>query len=468
MTRTHLWASLLLLSTTLLTPALRAQESTLPKRELPSGTEQITESSIAATVSFLASDELAGRGTGSSEFDIAAAYVASRFRSVGMQSGGDNGTYYHITEFPLKYPPESATLSLGEETHLLFGILGASTEHVSYSGEWKTINPDKPDDWGTLSTFVVAEWETTAKAQRAHSQLARLAQKLEAAGAKGLILKASADSEWHQQAINWQSRPRLEPRNDINIPILVVSLQLDLTPKIRVDVPPVRIATRPMRNVIGVIPGSDPELSKQGILFSAHLDHLGSIEGEGDRIFNGADDDASGVTAVLTLADAYAKSAIRPRRTLLFMTFWGEEVGLLGSQAYVERPSWPLKNIAANINIEMIGRPEDGARNKTWVTGWNESDLGPLMRRAAEEWGYEIFEHPQFSPMLYRSSDNWSFVQKGVVAHSFSAGSLHGDYHQVNDEWERLELEHMTQVIRALYVGSLPLANGEITPKRTK
>jgi hypothetical protein len=89
------------------------------------------------------------------------------------------------------------------------------------------------------------------------------------------------------------------------------------------------------------------------------------------------------------------------------------------------------------------------------------------MHEAAHAWGGDIFEHPKFSAMLYRSSDNWSFAQSGVIAHSFSAGSLHADYHKPDDEWDRLEIPHMTQVIRNLFVGSLPLASGEVTPKKT-
>jgi Zn-dependent M28 family amino/carboxypeptidase len=222
-----------------------------------------------------------------------------------------------------------------------------------------------------------------------------------------------------------------------------------------------------MRNVIGVLRGSDETLQKQAVLFSAHLDHLGSNPAlADDSIFNGADDDASGVTAVVTLADAIGGMKERPKRSVLFMTFWGEESGLLGSKQFVANPSWPLDQIVANVNIEMIGRPEGGARGKIWMTGWQESDLGILMSRSAKAWGIEIFEHPKFSSMLYRASDNWSFVERGVIAHSFSAGSLHPDYHQVDDEWDRLEIPHMTQVIQGLWLGSLPILDGTQTPSK--
>lgn len=147
------------------------------------------------------------------------------------------------------------------------------------------------------------------------------------------------------------------------------------------------------------------------------------------------------------------------------MTFWGEEKGLLGSRHYASQPTWPLDKLVANINIEMVGRPKPGAAGKIWMTGWQQSDLGPMLAAAAKAIDVRIFEHPQHSQPLYRASDNYSFVEKGVVAHSFSAGSLHDDYHQPGDEWGKLELRHMTRVIQGLFVGSMPLANGEVTPK---
>ena len=219
--------------------------------------------------------------------------------------------------------------------------------------------------------------------------------------------------------------------------------------------------------MIGVLRGSDPELAKQAIIFTAHLDHIGIANTTGDTINNGADDDASGVTAVLTLADAYTALPTKPKRSVIFMTFWGEEKGLLGSRHYTNDPTWPLTDTIANLNLEMLGRPEPGAHGKVWMTGWDQSDLGTLLKQGAQQAGVLVFEHPKFSGFLYRQSDNWSFVEKGVVAHSFSAGSLHSDYHKPTDEWERLRLDHMTKVIQGLFVGSLPLANGEVTPKKS-
>ena len=222
-----------------------------------------------------------------------------------------------------------------------------------------------------------------------------------------------------------------------------------------------------LKNVVGVLRGSDPELAKQALIFTAHLDHIGIANTTGDAINNGADDDASGVTAVLTLADAYTALTQKPKRSVIFMTFWGEEKGLLGSRHYASDPTWPLDDTIANLNLEMLGRPEPGAQGKVWMTGWDQSDLGTLLKQGAQRAGVLVFEHPRYSGFLYRQSDNWSFVEKGVIGHSFSAGSLHSDYHKPSDEWERLRLDHMTQVIRGLFLGSLPIANGEVTPKKT-
>ena len=150
------------------------------------------------------------------------------------------------------------------------------------------------------------------------------------------------------------------------------------------------------------------------------------------------------------------------------MTFWGEEKGLLGSKHFVKNPLWPLDKVVANINLEMIGRPEDGAESKAWMTGWDKSDLGLLMAEGAKRANVEIFNHKKFGDMLYRQSDNYPFAQAGVIAHSFSAGSLHADYHQPTDEWEKLNLPHMTKIIQGLVAGTLPIANGQLTPIRTK
>ena len=228
-----------------------------------------------------------------------------------------------------------------------------------------------------------------------------------------------------------------------------------------------RKLNEPVRNVLGVLRGVDDVLSSEAILVTAHLDHIGTLSRGDDRVYNGADDNASGVTAVLALADAFASLELRPRRSIVFATFWGEEKGLLGSKAFVQKPLWPLDHITANVNIEMVGRPEPDAREKVWMTGWRHSNLGELMNAGSQRVNVEIFNRTDVGEMLYTRSDNASFVRRGVVAHSFSAGSLHADYHQPGDEWEKLDIPHMTKVLQGLFCGILHVANSDDGPKAT-
>ena len=434
------------------------------------GLNEITEGKVTATISFLASDELAGRATGSDEFNIAARYVASRFRGAGLDGNLADGDYFHVTKKPMTQTPNSPVKLTNVDSKPLeqFGLLAAGSEVVTYAGNLKPIDLTSELPKSGLDAVVGGILTTNLKGPRMVSQIVRLTSTLHDAGAKALLLGISNDSELIQPAREYQEKPRSEStRGRFALPVILVPESTLASTTVQLEVPATILSESPMKNVIGLLEGTDPELSKEAILFSAHLDHLGAKPSAGDGIFNGADDDASGVTAVVMLADAFAKMQ-RPKRSLLFMTFWGEESGLLGSKQFVETPAWPLDKIRANVNIEMIGRPEAGARNKIWMTGWQESDLGVVMNKASLPFGVEIFDHPKFSAMLYRQSDNWSFAQKGVIAHSFSAGSLHSDYHQPDDEWERLEIPHMTRVIQGLFVASLPIAYGESTPNKTK
>ena len=432
------------------------------------GLAEITEGRVTATISFLASDELAGRATGSSEFNIAAKYVASRFQGAGLDGSLADGDFYHVTMKQLTKTPSGPVKLLGSDLQPIahLGLLAGGTELVSYSGRLIQIDLQSELPTTGLDGAVGGMMAGNAKGARILSQVARMTSTLKEAGAKVLLLGVAADSDLIGLAREAQEKPRAEsPRARFAIPVLLVPETALSATSIQLDIPAQIVSESPMRNVIGLLQGTDPVLSKEAILFSAHLDHLGTKPIAGDGIYNGADDDASGVTAVVMLADAFAKMP-KPKRSLLFMTFWGEESGLLGSKQFVETPAWPLESIRANVNIEMIGRPEPGARNKIWMTGWQESDLGVIMNNASLPFGVEIFDHPKHSAMLYRASDNWSFVQKGVIAHSFSAGSLHSDYHQPDDEWDRLEIPHMTRVIQGLFVASLPLANGDSTPSK--
>lgn len=430
--------------------------------------EKVTENSVTGTISFLASDEMAGRGTPSKEFTIATAYVASRFRSAGTKGLGKDGSYY-LESFvdTVRTPDSGSVFEVSTGPAPAISLFNAATTPFEFEGKIPLIDKDGALPGDKPGPAAVA-WEDSPEARpgATASLLRRRAVAFAGKNVTALLVIVPAQSELWKVArqLRQEARPD-NARGRIDIPVLLVAEKTWNDESVcKLKVPQQLKEKASVRNVVAFIEGSDPELSKEAIFYSAHLDHLGGNGTGEDKVFNGADDDASGVTAVVTLADAFSALEPRAKRSVVFMTFWGEEQGMLGSKQLVEDSPWPLDKLVAGINIEMIGRPEDGARNKIWMTGWNESDLGPLVAAGARRVGVENFEHPTLSQRLYGSSDNISFVNKGVIAHSFSGGSLHSDYHQPSDEWQRLDLPHMTQVIRGLYAGSLPIAQGIFTP----
>jgi aminopeptidase YwaD len=149
---------------------------------------------------------------------------------------------------------------------------------------------------------------------------------------------------------------------------------------------------------------------------------------------------------------------------VLFVCFTGEERGLVGSKAFCEQPPVPLERIAANLNLEMLGRPESGSEGKAWVTGPDLSDFAAIAAAAMKRAGVELIDF-KMAGQLFQQSDNWSFAQRGIVAHSVSAGSLHGDYHQPSDHADKLDVAHMTRIVRALRELTVELANREQGPQ---
>ncbi len=221
----------------------------------------------------------------------------------------------------------------------------------------------------------------------------------------------------------------------------------------------------PPRNVGALLLGSDPALRDEVVVFSAHYDHVGmDPRREGDRIFNGADDDATGTAAVLALARAVAKLPVAPKRTTLFLCFYGEEKGFVGSRHYCENPAIPLVRTRAVFNLEMLGRPDDIAKNEAWVTGFDVSDFGALIAESAKEAGIRFYERGRESRMLFSASDNIEFAKRGVPAHSISAGSLHGDYHKPSDEVAKLDIPNMTAVVKGIFVAGVRMADGGTVP----
>ena len=218
-------------------------------------------------------------------------------------------------------------------------------------------------------------------------------------------------------------------------------------------------------NVIGILRGSDPKLSKETILLSAHLDHLGvRANMPGDNIFNGADDDASGVTAVLELAEALAKEK-KPKRTVVFALFGSEEIGGYGARYFQEHPPVPVESFVANLEFEMIGRPDSAVPSHTlWLTGYERSDLGAQL--AAH--GARLVADPHPEQNFFRRSDNYVLARKGIIAHTVSSYGLHTDYHRPSDDLAHIDFAHMTEAIASM-VGPVEwLVNTDFKPQWNK
>ena len=218
-----------------------------------------------------------------------------------------------------------------------------------------------------------------------------------------------------------------------------------------------------LTNVGGMIEGKRKD---EFVVFSGHYDHIGIQEPvAGDSIANGADDDAAGTTAMIMLADYY-KQQPQPERSLLFVAFTAEEMGGYGSQ-YFSQQLDPDK-IVAMFNIEMVGKPSKFGPNSAYLTGFERSDLGPLMQKRLQGTTYSIHPDPYPEQNLFYRSDNATLARLGVPAHTISSVQIDKDktYHTVKDELEQLDMEHLTNMIKAIALGSEGVVSGEDTPTR--
>ena len=213
-------------------------------------------------------------------------------------------------------------------------------------------------------------------------------------------------------------------------------------------------------NVIGLLKGGDPRLAGEVIVVDAHYDHLGiGTPVAGDSIYNGADDDASGTVSVLAVAKALARSP-RPKRSILFVLTTGEEEGLLGTNWMLAHFPLPLDSVVANLETEMIGRPDSlaGGPGKAWLTGYDRSTMGAMLASAH----VPIVADPRPSQHFFERSDNIAFAERGIPAHTLSTFNLHADYHQPSDDLSRIDFAHMTAVINSARRAVELLANGPL------
>lgn len=216
-------------------------------------------------------------------------------------------------------------------------------------------------------------------------------------------------------------------------------------------------------NIIGVLEGKSKK--DEYVIISAHYDHLGIGKPiEGDSIYNGANDDASGVTGVLALADYFKK--VGNERTIVFAAFTAEEMGLIGSTHFGK--GIDADKFVAGINLEMIGKTPSFGPNTAWLTGFERSDFGKIVQKNLEGSGYQLFPDPYKNFNLFFRSDNASLARLGVPSHTFSTTAIDvdKDYHKVTDEAETLNMTVITQTIQAVAKGTKSIIDGKDTPTR--
>jgi hypothetical protein len=221
-------------------------------------------------------------------------------------------------------------------------------------------------------------------------------------------------------------------------------------------------------NVIAILPGSDPELRDSYVVFSAHMDHVGTgvPDASGDSIYNGADDDASGTAAVIEIAQAFASLRPAPARSIAFLTVSGEEGGLWGSRAFVTDGPIETRNIVADINMDMIGR---NAPDTVVAIGLRYSDLGPRILQIAErntDLGLTVIDDPWPDERFFFRSDHYNFASAGVPAIFLFAGT-HADYHRPSDEVERIDASKAARIARLAFRLGLDIASDANEPAWT-
>ncbi|HYL21654.1 MAG TPA: M28 family peptidase [Gemmatimonadales bacterium] len=470
-----------------------------------SGVTSITTADVRRRINIIADDSMLGRATPSPQLDEVAAYVAGEFRRFGLKPGGDSGTYLqHYPLDVLRFDPESAAIRIagpipttwrsGPDVLLVDGqppaaaaagsavvITGSAqatdaldpaavTGKVVFLAYGPGVNavaskvlPLHPLAVVLVAGFPDSIWETLP----GHKVTERVRNPSEGTGvvtpAVFVVRSATAGALFSQGGVSPDSLRAWGDRSLSAHPLAGVTLQLDVHEQV------LQHPSAP--NAIGILEGSDPVLKKEYVLFTAHMDHIGTpAAGEGcvasgaDSICNGADDDGSGTVAVIELAQAFASARGRPKRSLVFMTVSGEERGLWGSAYFADHPTVPLADVVADLNSDMVGR---NSKDTVAVIGREHSNLGTTLDSvAAAHRELNIKPVGDLWPQegLYFRSDHYNFARKGVPILFFTTG-LHPDYHKVSDSADKIDAEKEARFARLVYHLGVAVANSPQRPQ---
>ena len=469
------------------------------------GAASITIADVQRRIGIIADDSMLGRATPSPQLDAVATYVAGEFKRFGLKPGGDSGTYFQ--HYPLeirRVEPESSIIRIaghapgiwraGQDVLLVDGqppaaaaagqavvITGSAQAggaldsaavtgkvlFVAYGPELNAIAPKvlplRPLALVLVAAFPDSIWAKLPGREPTASVRNPSVESGPTIPAVFVVRTATAGALFAQGGASLDSLRAWGDRPLAARPLTDVRLEVDVRAQV------LQHASAP--NTIGILEGSDPTLKKEFVLFTAHMDHIGTPSaGEGctprgaDSICNGADDDGSGTVAVIELAQAFTSARERPKRSLVFMTVSGEERGLWGSAYFADHPTVPLANVIADLNIDMVGR---NAKDTVAVIGREHSNLGTTVDSVAAA-HHELNIKPvgDLWPQegLFYRSDHYNFAKKGVPILFFTTG-LHPDYHQVSDSPDKIDAEKEARFARLMFHLGLAVANTSQRPR---
>jgi Zn-dependent M28 family amino/carboxypeptidase len=497
-------ASLIVAGTCLLSAAafLPAQKAAqLPP--LPTATQSalnsISADSLRGNLSFLASDAMKGRFTPSPELDVAAEFIASQFRKAGLEPGGDQGYFQTARMVNRQFGQPSAVTTHGGTKQWAFSSTDVtiSSAHAAASVKDVPVAFVSSQDPALLTAanvegHVVVTPRSSPRGLEDYGgedptqRRREFARLLEAKGAIALVTISprahTANSLLFEADANEPTVPVLDISGEAAMAWLA---QLEKSShnkpgsaeSISFELPAPHDETVVLKNVVGILGGSDPALKDTAVVVSAHYDHIGTSDTAGrmamtpataqDRIYNGANDDASGTVSVIEVANALAILRPAPKRSIVFVTFFGEEIGEFGSRWYASHPPFPAADTVAGINLEQVGRtdslkgPQVGTAT---VTGYDFSTVTRYLKRAGKFTGVKVYKDEQGSDPFFDRSDNAQLALKGIPAHTVSTAFEYPDYHGVGDEWPKIDYKNMARVDRMVALAVLNLANSDEPP----
>ena len=394
---------------------------------------QIEQPEVARILQTLCADDMQGRKPGTQASANAALFIANEFEKAGLKFLP--GTSSYIQQFNI----------------LSSTIIEAS---VSVDGVKQPAS-----DFLVLASQDTLAWDGAAVPRITINKGENFAQKLYVlAQEKGdkIIIADTSNRRMLKRFISFGMK-RLEGSG--NVVVLLTAAPVE-----KLEVKAISKITKiPYQNVVAMVPG---KLKNEFVVFSGHYDHLGIGKPvDGDSIYNGANDDASGTTAVISLAK-YFSAQKKPKRTLLFVAFTAEESGGYGS-SYFSKALDP-KKVIAMFNIEMIGTESKWGKNSAYITGYEKSDFGKILQSSLTNTPFSFYPDPYPAQNLFYRSDNATLAKLGVPAHTISTSKMDSEkyYHTVKDEFSTINLENMTEIIKSIALSSKLIISRKSTPTR--